>query len=242
MSAMSSALQNHEGFWCPTLIEDWRNFLRRGILDDGLLKHHKAFISNIGYSLQYLQFLNFQLEETALHSTVKSQTIKSFIVTGMGVVESLTWYFLASNNFLKKESWSIVRASKSSSVFSIGGKQHRVVTRIEELRDSPIEKEITLKEMLQLFEKNKPVVATPEFYKDLNYLRKLRNKVHLQSINHGSDTDWNSFKESEMKLMKKNLFGFLSSQPFTLENSNDDLLKFLIVFEEVEDLDLNFFF
>lgn len=79
-------------FWSPSLIDRWRGFLGRGVPKDGTLRHRYAFISNIGYNLQYLQFLDYQIEEIPLHATVYTQTLKSFVITGMGIVEAICWY------------------------------------------------------------------------------------------------------------------------------------------------------
>ena len=53
-----------------------------------------------------------------------------------------------------------------------------------------------------------------QVYKDLNHLRKLRNKIHIYSIERELDTDWNNFSTKEYSLMKKSIKSIIDSSAF----------------------------
>src|SRR5438270_196630 len=135
-----------DGFWCPTLIDKIRVFLRRGIKNDNVLDYRQAFVSNIAYNLQYLEFLNHLLTEKNLHATVLNQTQKTFIITGMSVIEAILWYVLCENGMQKTEAWEEIK-KLSPLPFKEGKTEFLVHTTILKKRDEPIEVEMRLEPM-----------------------------------------------------------------------------------------------
>lgn len=224
-----------QSFWCPTLVDTWRAFLRRGIPDDGALQHRRAFVSNIGYNLQFLEFTNYQIAETPLHATVYTQTLKSFVITGMGIVESLMWYLLKKHGFNRRVDWESI-AELHTSTYKESGQEFRVVNTIEKKLSESREIEMSLHWMLKKVEKKKLLGVDGQVYRDLNYLRGLRNKVHIHVVQHDSDTDWNAFNNNELKLMKKALYGVFTSELFKPEDKHLEKLEFLRVEEKTEEL------
>ena len=65
------------------------------------------------------------------------------------------------------------------------------------------------------------------FGKHLNYLKKLRNKVHIHAVQHDHDTDWYSFDSREVKLMKKVLLSVLVSDLFEPEAKHEQIIAYL---------------
>lgn len=222
-------------FWSPTLIDTWRRLLRRGVADDGTLRHRYAFVSNIGYNLQYLQFLDYQRADVPLHATVYTQTLKSFVITGMGVVEAVCWYVLKKHGWNKTEQWERIADLKTSD-FEENDSQYRIVNSVERRSSRPIEVEMSLQWMIRQVEKRKLLGMDRQVYKDLNYLRGLRNKVHIHVVQHDTDTDWNSFNNNEFKLMKKALHGVLTSALFEPLEEEKRHLEFLRVEESTDEL------
>jgi hypothetical protein len=222
-------------FWTPTGIDTWRRYLSRGIPNDRTLAHRYAFVSNIGYNLQYMQFLNYQLSEISLHFTIATQTLKSFVITGMGVVEAICWYVLKKNGLNKTDEWDIV-AEPTTATYTDGEAEYRITNRVGKKRDTAKEVEMSLQWMIRKVEKKKLLGMQEQVYKDLNYLRSLRNKVHIHVVQHDSDTDWNAFNHNEFKLMKKALYGVLTSELFAPDTDGFLRLKFLEVEESTETL------
>lgn len=64
-------------------------------------------------------------------------------------------------------------------------------------------------------------------YNNLNELRGLRNKVHLQVINNPTDTDWNSFNQSDLVKVSSVLYQIFSSELFSLGTEQLSCFKYL---------------
>lgn len=224
-----------DGFWCPTLIDKIRNFLRLGIKNDNVLDHRQAFVSNIAYNLQYLEFLNHLLTEKKLHATVLTQTQKTFIITGMAVIEAILWYVLRKNGMQKIDEWKEIK-KLSPLPFKEGETDFLVRTTILKKRDKPIEVEMPLDSMIKRVESKKLLGVDHQVYQNLNYLRKLRNRVHIHAVQHDNDTDWYSFNSREVKLMKKVLLSVLVSDLFEPEAKHEQIIGYLKVNETVDQL------
>ena len=217
-----------DGFWCPNLVETIRVFLRRGVKNDNVLDHRKAFISNIAYNLQYLEFLNYLLteKEKNLHATVLSQTQKTFIITGMSVIEAILWYVLRKNGMKKTDEWEEVK-KLSPHQFKEGETEFLMQTTILKKRDEPIEVEMPLDSMIKRVESKKLLGVDHQVYRNLNYLRQLRNKVHIHAVQNDQDTDWYLFDSREFKLMKKVLLSVLASNLFEPEAKHQRVIAYL---------------
>lgn len=224
-----------DGFWCPNPIDKIRVLLRRGIKDDNVLAHHQAFVSNVAYNLQYLEFLNHLLTEKKLHVTVQTQTEKTFVITGMSVIEAVLWYVLRKNGMQKIDEWE--KNKKVSALpFKDGESEFQVHTTIFKKRDEPIEVEMPLDSMIKKVESKKLLGVDHQVYQNLNYLRKLRNRVHIHAVQHDRDTDWYAFNIREVKLMKKVLLSVLVSDLFEPEAEHEQIIGYLKVEETVDQL------
>ncbi|MGH7180655.1 MAG: hypothetical protein ACREJN_01615 [Nitrospiraceae bacterium] len=224
-----------DGFWCPNPIDKIRTFLRRGIKDDDALAHHQAFVSHIAYNLQYLEFLNNLLTEKKRHITVLTQTMKTFVIIGMSVIEAVLWYVLRKNGMQKTDEREEFKKS-SAPPFEDGESEFLVQTTIFKTRDQSIEVEMPLSSMIKKVESKKLLGVDHQVYQNLNYLRKLRNKVHLHAGQHDRDTDWYSFNMREVKLMKKVLLSVLASNLFKPETEHEQIIGYLNVEEPVDQL------
>ncbi|MFN0299931.1 MAG: hypothetical protein ACKVQU_06215 [Burkholderiales bacterium] len=225
-----------EGFWSPDPIDHIHAFLGRGISDKGgVLAHTYAFVRNLGYSLQYLQFLDYTLRETPLHFTVHTQTQKSFVITGMSLIEAILWYVLRKNNMHRTEEWEQVQELETRTFKEAEG-DYRIINHVQRRLAAPVEAEMPLDAMIKRVESKKLLGLDIQVYKDLNYLRKLRNRVHIHAVQHDKDTDWWSFSEKEVKLMKKVLDSVLRTKLFSPEPQHEPLLAFLAVPEPADKL------
>lgn len=225
-----------EGFWCPTSVETLHAFVRRGIPNEDVsLEYSKAFVRNIAYNLQYLEYLNHVLTEKSLHVTVFTLTIKTFVVTGMSVVEAVLWYVLKKSGLQRKEGWEQAQELESRT-FQENGVEYKLMSTLVRKLKAPVDAEMPLDAMIKRIESKKLLGVDVQVYKNLNYLRKLRNRVHIHSVQHDKDTDWWSFNEKELKLMKAVLGSVLCSELFSPEKEHDEFLAYLRVEEKPETL------
>lgn len=228
-------LEPDEGFWSPNPIDLIRAFLRKGIPDDDVLAHNRAFISNIAYNLQYLEFLNHLLTDKQLHVTVRTQSQKSFVIGCMSIIEAILWYVLRKNRMHKIEEWEEIKEFQTPS-FRNGDDEFCIKNTILKKRNEPIEREMTLDSMIKKVESKKLLGIEHQVYRDLNYLRKLRNRVHIHAVQHDRDTDWYSFNDQEVKLSKKVLFSVLSSDFFEPEEKHCTIIQYMKVQEPIDQL------
>ena len=214
-----------EEFWSPSPINNWRGLIATGISKDRLGEQHYSFISNLGYSLQYLEYLDHLLRKTQLHATIKSQTTKTFVIVSMAVIESILFYVLYSNSELPSDEWETIKRGLTSPEFSDGQKKKRILTTLQEKLEVPQPREMNLDQMIKRVEKKKLLGIDITIYKTLNYLRKLRNKIHIQGVASRFDTDWNTFSENEFQKSKNVLLALLTSEQFKAKGNA--LLLFL---------------
>ena len=161
--------------------------------------------------------------------------MKSFVVTGMGIVEALMWYLLKKNNLNRKVDWEKI-AELQTSTYKDSEAEFRIVNFIEKKLEKSKEVEMSLQWMLKKVENKKLLGVDSQVYRDLNYLRALRNKVHIHIVQHDADTDWNAFNDNEFKLMKKALYGVFTSELFKPKKKHLEKLSFLEVEERTEEL------
>ena len=120
-------------FYCPNLINEYCSFLNSNLMIE---ENKFAYTKNIGYSLQYLQYLVFTLENTNLHNIIYLQTIKTFIITGCSIVESILWILLKEKNLTSKIEWKVIE-HRETNKFQSEGKDFKFEVIHSERLDTP---------------------------------------------------------------------------------------------------------
>lgn len=169
---------------------------------------------NISYSIQYLEYLHNAIISDRPHPVVYTGLVKSFIITGVGVIESFLYYFLKSKGLHKTKKDKLL-STHVSNYNKVEDGEIKIETKILKKLLQPEEEEMTLDAMLKKVENKKMLGEHSEIYKELNYLRRLRNKVHLHLIEKNLDTDWHNFGFKEVSILKRVLFDFFCSPLFS---------------------------
>ena len=192
-------LENNDlGFFMLVSIGWWRKYLAKGFGVQKKPRPHRKLLSNIGYSMQYLEFLDYVFGETErkLHSTVQKMTCKTFVITSVAAVEGFAFYLLK------------IKAPHDK----ISGK-----ARFDE-----IIKKIRHHRLMNLDESE---------FEELSRLKKLRNKVHVQTVldKPGHDrTDYNTFTTKEYRDCRLVLRNIFLSTTFSPTESDIDTLDWLL--------------
>jgi hypothetical protein len=215
-----------DGRWLPTPVSTLDSYLHKFIPKGASVPNTRALRKNVAYNLQYLQYLDQSLSEFTLTSVIVTQTWKVFIIVGTGIIEALLYYLLYSNNLHREIEWEL-RASKSTNEFRLDGRMHKIENSLWAKLDSPRSEAMTFESMIQKVEAKKLLGDDHEIYKKLQFLRKLRNRVHLQLIEDEGDTDWTSFNISEIKTMKLALHTLLTGSLFSPTASEKKMFAFL---------------
>jgi hypothetical protein len=163
--------------------------------------------------MQYLEYLNNLLDERALHTTVRALSRKTFIVTGMSIVEAILWYVVKRGGIQKTESWHESK-EMTCNEYQENGVYHRARIIMETKLAKPLEVEMTLDAMCKKAERKKLLGVGTKVYRDLHHLRDLRNRVHIHAVQHDKDTDWWTFEGKDVKLMKAALYSILTCDLF----------------------------
>lgn len=229
-------MPDNDSFWCPSSVGLIHGYITRAIpRDEQCLADAYAYKRNIAYNIQYLQFLNWTLTETRLHSTVYVLTVKTFIITAISVIESIFWYVIKKDGHQPRVEWEIAHSSISNP-FQHAGETCRHETHLMKRLDPPHEADMTLDGMIKKVSSRRLLGVDNQIYAQLKYLRKLRNKVHIHAVQNGRETDWWSFDHRQFKLMKQVLDSVLRSPLFDPQQEHQEIIGFLHVAETPEQL------
>lgn len=179
--------------WYPISIEKLDYMLRKVIYQGTGFTYVYALRKNISYNLQYLEFIDCYLSEYRLSSVLDIQTYKMFIIVGCSIVESLLYYLLIKSKHYTKTIWKLEYKTPGNETI-INNKRIKIDSHVYIKLSTPVRGDMDFDAMIKKAEKKKILGSSNSNpYPRIKYLRKLRNKVHLQSIDEPKDTDWNSF-------------------------------------------------
>lgn len=190
-----------EEFFCPKAVDDYHGYLERAVPTAYPLKNKRAYVRNMAYALQYLEYLDDLLKHRPLHSVVRNHTHKSVVVTGCSFMECLLWMLLKGNGYQAKEEWE-GDPERVGNEFVENGRTVRYVITRQLKAAAPMDVEMRFIEMCKRAERKKVLGSSPKVYEKLNYLRQLRNRVHIHLVKHDRDTDWWQFKSRDADTMK----------------------------------------
>jgi hypothetical protein len=200
--------------WYPIPIGRLEALLENAIYTGRGYQHAYALRKNIAYNLQYIQFQDRILQDIKLSSVLYTQTVKTVVLVGCGVIESILHFMLIVNNAHSTTEWSEKVTFKGNQK-KIDGHYVKIDTVMYDKLESPQLKHMTFDALIKSAKSNNILGSGQSIYQKLEGLRTLRNKVHLQVINEPRDTDWNSFNGTHLSDICKVLYAILTSSIFT---------------------------
>ena len=212
--------------WYPIPITKLDSLLQKAIYRGCGFTHVYALRKNIAYNLQHLEFIDRCLDELQLNSVLLTQNWKVFIIIGCSIIESLLSYLLVKKNIYSKTVWQLAYINPGSEKV-INGKRERIDSHVFKKLSAPIREEMTFDSMLKKAESKKVLGTIPNIYPRLKYLRKLRNKIHLQEIAHPTDTDWNSFNKSDFDAMADVIYTIFTGSIFKPSKEEKEYFDYL---------------
>lgn len=163
---------------------------------------------NIAYSLQYIEFLDRLLKDIKLSSVLWTQNIKSFIIHSAAVIESIFHYVVISTGHANMAEWKSCKKFKSNP-YEVNGNLLMCETEIFIKSDDLNITDMTFDQLAKKVESHKLLTDVGDLYKEISKIRKLRNKIHLYSVEHPTDTDFMNFNRSQYELTRRVLHGVL---------------------------------
>lgn len=212
--------------WYPISVDFIAGMLIANIKDSESYEYAYQLRRNIAYNMQYIELQNKIIREIQLTSVLYTQTIKTIVLTGCSIIESLLHYILIINNKHSTTDWEEV-TTLGGGCKKVNGELIKVDTIISKKMESSKLKHMTFDSMIKKAEKYKLFGDNIAIYQKLSALRKLRNKVHLQEIKGKADTDYFNFNYSDLENINNVLYTIFTSDLFKLEEIQKNRFNYL---------------
>ncbi len=199
-------------FWSPKPVQHYHDYLQRGLPADAFMTYRRAYIRNIAYAFQYLEYTAHTIGEP-LHAVVENQLYKTFIITGCGIVESTLWMLLKGNGHQKQNHWEPLQ-ERETNAFSDGTDQFKFEVRHFKKLAIPVDIEMRFIDMCRRAESKKVLGIASDVYAKIGHLRTLRNRVHIHAVQHDRDNDWWTFRARDFNTMREVLVAILKADIF----------------------------
>ena len=225
-------LKGEKGKWYPNSVDDLDNYLKQFVVPISGYeeKECRGLRKNIAYSLQYIEFIHRCSEDLNLTSALWIQNAKTFIIVACSIIEALFFYLLRSQGKAATTSWKSYRKLPAKEFKDTDGKKRKIDMEIFDKIEPVIYETMNFDAMCKRVESNKLVaLGNDEFFKNLPYLRHLRNRVHVHIVKDDTDTDYLKIDRKKYDLAKKVLFTLLTSDLFP--EMRKDLFDYLRVDE-----------
>jgi len=188
--------------------------------------HPYALRKNIAYNLQHIEFLHKCLSDIKLTEVLTTQTWKTILVVGCGVMESLLHYLLVKKGLHSTTEWEL-KVVMPGNQKKVDGIQTKIDSHVFTKLATPLAKHMYFDTIIAKAKSKRLLGSNSNIYSTLDKLRKLRNKVHLQAINAPTDTDWNSFNRSEVNDMDTILHSVFTSNIFRPSAAEKQYFQYL---------------
>lgn len=212
--------------WYPTQISRLDTFLEKAISLGHGYRTVYALRRNIAYSLQHLEFLDRVLEDIKLSGVLRTQTWKTFIVVGTGLIESVLHYLLIRHDLHSTTEWEL-KVVLPGNTKNVDGEAVKGDVHISRRLPGARLIQMTFDAMIQKARSKRLLGQNLNLYDDLQELRELRNKVHLQAIDEPTDTDWNAFQLADLQQMYRVVHGVFTSTIFRPSAEEVDYFAYL---------------
>ncbi len=157
-----------------------------------------GLLNNICYNLQYLEFLEKEFAELEVSSVIDVMLIKSYTLTASSIIEGLF------GNLIQQRGWTLSPETKQE----------------RHIRKRSFEEKIAIIE--EQCRKNN---SDASIFSDIDKLRDLRNRIHLQKSENITDHDYNAFDESVKTEAGRLLYIILTSDKFSKDPECFSFLK-----------------
>ena len=101
-------------------VRHFHDYLQQGLPSDAFVSYRRAYIRNISNALRYCEYIADALLDDTLNSVIRNQMIKTFIITGCGIIESILWILLKGSNSPVKSEWEEVQSRVTNSFTDCG--------------------------------------------------------------------------------------------------------------------------
>ena len=196
--------------WYPQAVERYRVAIKL----DSAVPHVWELRQNLSYSLQYIEFLELEFKELNVSSVIYTMLCKSYVITGMSILEGIFSNIIKSNGWWKRSTLESIGETTSNET-NFGDKKYVVKTALFK-RVEEYDLQMTLDEMINKLVNHHEALGINHLdYPVMKRLRQMRNRVHLQMISGQNDHDYNAFNWETKHEMQTILYHVLTSPKIT---------------------------
>lgn len=206
--------------WYPTAVNTYKASFNL----DMNIENSEALRSNLAYSMQYLEFLEKEMSELKLSDVIYTMLVKTYVVTGMSILEGIFVNIVKSNNWWKTSNLeSLGTTQANETIFGTD----KIIVKTELLKKVDVYPlQMNLDELIKILDRHHQALQVNHLvYPALKRLKDLRNRVHLQKVDDRLDHDYNAFNFSVKKEMGAILYEILTSSMVTRLPDNFEFLK-----------------
>jgi len=195
---------------------------------EAILLNESPIKSQICYSLQYLEFLQFQIcDETLTTDVVRTMQIKTFVIYAMEIIDGLFRYILKEKGKYPMDKKKLQSTTKSNETV-INDKKYFFETHIYECGEFYADK-VDFATVINRVHKKDLIGASERTFLIIKNLKELRNKVHLHLAEDYYESDYNSFGLTEFYWAKCIVHYIITNDKFC---KNSNVFKYLKPTEE----------
>jgi len=199
--------------WYPTPVANLDDLLEKVIYRGTGFVRVYALRKNLAYNLQYLEFLDQIFQDIKLSTVLTKQIYKNFVIVGCSIIESLLAYLLIKSDNYKMTQWELDCVMPGQEK-NFDGEKTRIDCHVYKKLTSKKRQEMDFDAMIKKAESKRILGSDHSIYAKLQYLRRLRNKVHLHVIDKPADTDWNAFEHRHLCDMAQVIHAVFTSAIF----------------------------
>lgn len=206
--------------WYPTSVDTYKGSFEI----DKDIPQSFALLSNLAYSMQYIEFLEKEFTELTVSSVIYTMLVKTYVITGMSVLEGLFSNIIKSHHWWKMSTLESLGSTQSNEAHLL---DERVIIKTElQKRVDPYPLSMNLDDLIKILNRHHDALQVDHLvYPALGRLRELRNRVHLQKADDNFDNDYKAFDFSVKKEMGGILYLILTSPMVTKFPNTFDFLK-----------------
>ncbi|BFM05057.1 hypothetical protein [Halioxenophilus aromaticivorans] len=215
------------GTWYPVSINKLETYLGKYIEQGHGYVHVTQLKKDLAYNLQYLQFQDRVVQDIKLSSVLYTQSIKTIVLIGTSIIESILHFILIRTDNYKTTEWAEKDVFKGNQE-KLNGEDVRIDTVIYKKLDTKIQKHMTFDSMIKCANSKKLLGKSKLMYEKLETLRSLRNRVHLQVTDNRSGTDWTTFYAKNIDETYMVLYSIMVSSLFSPNREEKDYFSYML--------------
>lgn len=205
--------------WYPQPIYKYKDNLK--IISNS--SDNERIICNYAYNMQYIEFLEKELSDLKLSTVILTMLYKTYIITAMGIIESLFSYLLKEKGYWKTSCWEEICTFQANEK-EINNKKY-MIKNILYKKSEDKNLRMDFDSMIKKVESKNLLNIEHDVFPALKQLRELRNRVHLHLGERYNDHDYNNFNWNEILLARKILYTIITCSEFCYDISLYNFMK-----------------